>query len=454
MTATADNTQLSFEAARAHLLKLAGERGVALEVYGQRASRTSIRAYEGTVDEFKLSNRQGIGLRALVNGAWGYAHTENLSQGALARALDNAVENASLVAPEPHARLVAWGEPPEMDLHGEGLSGVTVERKVSAALALDRAAREADPRVKSVPYNSYSDGESETAVANTEGLDRAYKALSATLYVAPLVSEGGQNKMKGDFAFTREFEELDPTATALEATRKALALLGAKPAPSGAYPTVVDRECLATFLAAYAGLFSAKMVQEGKSLLAGKLGEAIGSSHVTLIDDATLPRGLASRPFDDEGHPSAPVTLVEGGTLRALLHNSETAAKDGVASTGHAERSSYAGRVGVGTSNFYLAPGGAKRDDLLRDVGTGLLLTGVQGVHAGANPITGDFSLQAEGFWIENGEVAHPLEVFTVAGNFLELLRDIEAVGDDLKFSPSATGAPSVRVKSLNVGGE
>ena len=444
---------LNFEQARRHLIGRARERGVELEVFAQRASSTSIKAFGGDVSEFKLANRQGVGLRALVSGAWGYAYTENLTPAALDRALSSAIENAQLVAPEETARLVAWGEPPELDLHGEGLSGVTVERKVNVALTLERSAREADARVTSVPYSGYSDQDSEVAVANTAGLDRHYRALSAVQYVGPLVTQDGQHKSKSEFQFTREFEELDPTRTALEATRKSLALLGAKSAPTGTFPAVIDRECMATFLAVFSSIFSAKRVQENKSPLGGKLGQSIGSALVTLVDDATLERGLQSRPFDAEGCPSAPLAVIEGGVLQSFLHNAETAARDGGHSTGHAARPTYRATVDVAPTNFFLQPGNTSRDDLLRELGTGLLLTDVKGAHAGANPITGEFSLEAEGFWVEDGRIAHPLEVFTVAGSFLDVLQGVEAVGDDFAFERYGTGAPSVRVKQLAVGG-
>jgi len=443
---------MNFQEARQYLLERARELGIQLEVFAQRDTSTSVRVFNGQVDEFKLSSQQGIGLRVLRNGAWGYAYTENLAREALDHALRNAQENAELVAPEEHARLVAWGEPPHLDLLGEGLSGVTVERKVQAALALESAAKAADARVVSVPYSVYSDGEGETAVANTEGLDRAYRSLHAYNYLAPLVSQDGQNKMKMAFQFTREFEELDPTRTALEATRKAVALLGAKPAPTGHFPAVIDRECMALLLVVYAGIFSAKSAQEGKSPLAGRTGSVIASERVTLRDDATLERGMLSRPFDAEGHPSVPVTLIEGGVLNTLLHNSETAAREGTESTGHASRS-YRSTMTVTPSNLFLQPGASSREDLLRELGTGLLLTDVQGVHAGANPITGDFSLQAEGFWVQDGQISHPLEIFTVAGNFLELLQDVQNVANDLEFHAYGAGAPSVRVTRLSMGG-
>ncbi|BDP42808.1 peptidase [Deinococcus aetherius] len=449
---TGPEEQLTVAEARAYLLDRARERGVTLEVYGERRASTNVRAFGGEVGEFKVQTRQGVALRALVGGAWGHSFTENLSRPALDRALDSAVENAELVAPERGAGLHDWPPPPALDLHGEGLSGVTAEQKVRVALDLERVTREADPRVVSVPYAVYQDGDAEGLVANTEGLSRETRQLYALQYVSPLVSEGGQNKMKGDWQFTREFTELDPTRTALSAVERSLALLGARPAPSGTFPAVVSGECLAELLAIFAGMFSGQMVEEGKSPLAGRLGEQVASGLVTLTDDATLLRGLNSRPFDAEGCPSAPLTLIGEGRLAAFLHNAGTAARAGTRSTGHATRQGLQGTVGVAPSNLRLHPGTTSPADLARGV-TGVRLTGVEGGHAGANPVTGDFSLQAEGFWVEGGETAYPLEVFTVAGNLLDLLADIEAVGAELWFTLDGVEAPDVRVRALAVGG-
>jgi PmbA protein len=166
-----------------------------------------------------------------------------------------------------------------------------------------------------------------------------------------------------------------------------------------------------------------------------------------------LPQGMNSRPFDAEGYPSAPLSLMKGGVLSSYLHNSETAAQAATDSTGHASRASYRSVVGVDASNLYMRAGTGSRAELLRQMGSGLLLTDIQGAHAGANQITGDFSLQAEGFWVEGGEIAHPLEVFTVAGNFMELLAGVQAVAGDLTFTEYASGAPSVLIDGLSVGG-
>ncbi len=447
--------QLSIPDARAFLLRRAADKGVQLEVYAERSSSTGIQAFAGEVSEFKLAKRSGLGLRVLHGGAWGYSYTENLSEAALTRCLEDALENASLVAREGFATLTAHAEPPHIgDLYGEGLSGVGVERKVGVALELERAARSADPRVVSVPYAVYDDSESEISVANSAGLQRAYKSNQVLSMAMPLVSENGQNKSRYDWQFSREFETLDPTATSLEAVRKSVALLGATMPASGTYPAVIEARTMSSLLSSFSPLFSAKLVQEGKSPLAGKLGEVIGSALVNLRDDATRAGGYQSRPFDAEGYPSAPLTLIENGVLNTFLHNSETAAKDGTHSTGHASRYGYQSIINVSPTNFFLESGSANRDALLHGISAGLLLTEVHGTHAGVNIVTGEFSLQADGFWVKDSAVTHALENFTVAGNFLELLHSIEMLGDDLEFTPwTGVGAPSVRVAALAVGG-
>ncbi|MBZ9750212.1 TldD/PmbA family protein [Deinococcus sp. HMF7604] len=444
--------QLSLDAARTYLLSAAQAQGVALEVYARRTAATNIEAHTGEVSEFKVSTQQGVGLRALVGGAWGYSFTENLSRPALERALRSAVQNAELVAPEAGAALRAWGTPPSVDTWGEGLSGVTAAQKVAVALQLEEAARRHDPRVASVPYTGYEDSQTETLVGNTEGLRREGRALHALTYAYPLAREGSENRMSGDWQFTRDFAGLDPTQTALTAAQKSLALLGARPAPTGTFPAVITGECLADLLRLFASMFSGRMVEEGKSPLAGRLGEVVASDLVTLVDDATLPLGLRSRAFDAEGCPSAPLTLLEGGRLKAFMHNAQTAARAGLDSTGHAARLGYQGVVGVGASNLAIQPGTTSDEAVAAGV-TGLLLTQVKGGHAGADPYTGDFSLQAEGFWLEDGERAHPLDVFTVAGNILDLLSQIEALGTTLDWTLEATGAPAARVPALAVAG-
>ena len=212
------------------------------------------------------------------------------------------------------------------------------------------------------------------------------------------------------------------------------------------------RDMLQTF----EGVFSAESAQKGISQLKGREGERIAAECVTLMDDPFLSDSLASRPFDGEGVAAKAKAVVENGVLTTLLHNLKTAHKQGVASTGNAARS-YASTVGVAPSNFYFKPGAQTQEALLERMGEGLMLTDVTGLHAGANPISGDFSLSAKGFRVRGGRKAEAVNQITVAGNFYRLLESVVAVGSDLEFGfpgGSRFGSPSLLVSELAVAGK
>ena len=194
------------------------------------------------------------------------------------------------------------------------------------------------------------------------------------------------------------------------------------------------------------------------SLLKGKLKTKIASDIVTLIDDPLMEKGLASIPFDDEGVATYTKAVIGEGILNTYLYNLKTAKKDGVESTGNASKASYASPIGTSPSNFYIKPGNNDIDELKKLLGKGLLITEVQGLHSGANPVSGDFSLGAKGFLIKNGLIERPVEQITIAGNFYKILLDIVDLGSDLKFGiPSGSscfGSPSVIVKEMSVAGK
>jgi PmbA protein len=264
-----------------------------------------------------------------------------------------------------------------------------------------------------------------------------------------VMGEGSSLKQAFEIELSKEFHSLDPGRTAREFIQKTSRLLGARPLKTWRYRAYFEPKAFGQLLAVMGMLMlSAKNVLEGKSLLAGKVGQKIAAEIFTLIDDPTLPGGLASRPFDAEGSPARRTVLIENGVLRTFAHNSETAHKMGVENTGHAARS-YKGVLGVAPTNLFVEPGqGVKPED-------GIVITDMMGLHAGANPISGEFSLQALGLKLEGGEVAYPVENFTVAGSFLELLGSITALGTELEWHPlmGIVGSPMVEVAELSFAG-
>ncbi|MGB4503965.1 MAG: metallopeptidase TldD-related protein, partial [Syntrophaceticus sp.] len=252
--------------------------------------------------------------------------------------------------------------------------------------------------------------------------------------------------------FVRKLKDLDVEAIGKEAAFKAVRMLGAQRLATKRVPVVMDPYVVASFLGMLASALSAEAVQKGRSLFAGKVGERVASDKVSITDHGARPGGILSAPFDGEGVPSQCTELVQDGVLQGFMHNSYTAAKDGVSSTGNAVRGSFQSPPQLGSTNFYLAPGNRHPEEIIRETGEGFYLTEVMGMHT-ANPISGDFSLGAAGIWIHNGELTTPVRGMVIAGNILELLERVDAVGSDLRFFASK-GAPTIRVANLTVSGQ
>lgn len=432
--------------AKTWLLAKAKERGVDLEVLSTTERTLSVDAQDGAASDVRLATRGGIGLRVVAGGRVGYASTEELSEEALAWALDEAIENAELKAPGT-AALPAGKALGRRDLLDEGLSA-PLEDKVAAAVQMERGIRQ-DARVQALQIARYQEEEVAVEIGSSKGVDGGYRTGNAVLLSMLVMREGQSVKQGYKVDATREFHQLDPGRTALESLEKVGRMLGAKPLRTGRRRAVFTPEVVAELLQLFLYSVSGKSVAEGKSRLAGKLGQKILSENVTLVDDATLKGGLASRPFDAEGTPSQRLVVVERGVLRSFLHNTDTAARTGHATTGHASRS-YASTLGVAPTNVLLEPGRGVAD------GDGVLVTDLMGVHAGANPITGDISVQAMGIESVGGE-RWPVEDFAVSFNLFDALSRVEEVGDDATWVPAMSGntfvVPSVAVDGVSFAG-
>lgn len=443
-----------FDSEVAILLEAAAARGVEAEVYVSRSQATKVAVQDGEVETFTLTGTRGVGVRVIHEGRVGYAFTESLAADALVAVVSDAAANAAVLEPDEAAGLGEFrDEAPELPLYNPGLADVPVPRKIAAALAIDKAARGADSRVKTVTGVGYGDISASVRIASTRGVDRFYRESLAWGHCVPIVTEAGQNKTYARRRNYRDFEAFSPEEIASEAVGRCVEKLGAREIPSGRYDVVFHPEAFSDLLEVFSSIFSAKVAQEGKSLLRGRTGETLSSPALTLIDDPLLVSGFGSRPFDDEGCASRPFTLIERGVFRGFLHNVQTARKDGVETTGHAARGGYSGVMHVRPSNLVVQAGSESREKLLSCSPRVLQVTEVTGLHAGASVISGDFSLQAQGFVWEGGE-RYPAHLFTVSGNFYDLLRAIEAVGNDVEIQPSGTATPSVLVRGMAIAGK
>ena len=427
----------------------------AAEIYLSSGDKFRAMCVKGEITNYTVNATRGLSLRGLYRGKMGYAATEAFDEAAVAQLVEAVKESASLTEDEDVQEIYPGDkEYPQADNYNPALDQVDEGRKLSLIQEIEKKALALDERITALNYNMISTSSGETRIVNSYGLNLKHRDNMAVCYISATAKEGDRVSTGSGFKVTRNFDEMDADAIAKEAVDEALFMLKAAPVPSGTYRAIIEAKCMPDMLGAFDGVFSAESAQKGLSLLAGKEGEMIASEAVTLMDDPLLPGGLGSQPFDAEGVATRTKAVIEKGKLTTLLHNLKTARKAGVKTTGNAAKAGYAGAVNVSPSNFFLAPGKKSLAELMADMGDGLVITEVSGLHAGANAISGDFSLIAQGYTVKNGKKDAPVEQITVAGNFYQLLKNIRAVGSDLLFPGSSIGSPSVDVGEISVAGK
>ncbi len=425
----------------------------AVEAYAEEARRTEVTAHKGEVEGLTFAESRGVGVRLIARGRLGYAYAADPSFDEVRAAVAKARENAEL-ATEDEFNALPPAKPiePISALFRRDQAALATERKVSVALDLEHLAVSADPRVAKVDQAGYGDAVSRVAIASTAGVTAEYGRTDCWTVVSALAEQDGETQSGWSFRVARELGELDWGSVAQEAVERSARLLGAVKPASGRLPVVLDPFAGSSFLGILAGALSAESVQKQRSLFAGLLGEDVGSPLVTLVDDGRTLDGPAAAPFDDEGVPTGRTELIAHGTLMAFLHNTYTARRGGTDSTGNAQRGGYRSPPGVGTTNFFVQPGATPVSDVLRRAEGGVLIQDVSGVHSGANPISGEFSVGATGLRIQGGELDEPLREMTVASTVPEMLKGIAAVGDDLRFF-TAVGVPTILIAEMTVAG-
>lgn len=434
------------------LLAAAGEAGFSVaEAYLAEEDSFEATAMDGEIKEYSSHSTRGLGLRALLNGRMGYAFTEALDEAAVEQLIRGAKDSALYCEDESEQLIYDGCEPvAELSLTGED---APVEQKLAFALQMEQAAKDTDPRIKQVGYDTVLTKRAQVRIVNTHGMDKQYALNMSGAYLAPVAREDALTSTGFEIKYARDFSALSAKELGEAAARRAVAMLGASPVPSGCYRVILENRPMADILETFAGAFSAENAQQSLSRLQGKLGEAVAAPCVTIVDDPLRADAMGARPFDAEGVPSRRNAVVEGGVFKTFLHNLKTARKDGVASTGNASKAGYAATVRVAPTNFYIEPGKKSLAELMAEVGEGLLITEVEGLNAGANDISGDFSLSSKGFVIRGGVKGRAVEQITIAGNFFDLLKAVQALGADLLFPSGGIGAPSVDVGTLSVAG-
>jgi PmbA protein len=342
-----------------------------------------------------------------------------------------------------------------VDLWDGGLASVPTTEKVAMALALEAQARGADPLIRQVDHADYGDAAVEVALVSTTGIRSSSRKTSGYISVGVIAGEGEASQTGSGFSVDRGFAGLDPDKATSDAVLRAVRMLGATKGPSGRSTVVFDRRVATTLLSVVSSALSGEAVAKGRSFFAGRIGEVVGGAGLTLVDDPTDPRAYGAAAYDAEGLACRRNILIDQGVLRAFLYDTVSASRAGVSSTGSAVRGGFSGTPGPGCRALTLAPGpeGYDEDGVLAAVGEGLFVQSMTGVHSGVNPISGDFSVGAEGLMIRDGRLAEPVREITVASTLQRILQSLVAVGGDVEWLPGIAAGQTLAVGDMQISG-
>ena len=423
----------------------------------ESARSFGVRVNQGEIDTLKQSATRGLGLRVLVGDAVGFVTTTDTSDATLGDLARRAVALARLSTPDPCNAFVTAAEadgeaePGDLAIHDREVLEIPAERKIEWALTLERLARAADPRVTRTDGASVSTYDGASAIANSHGIARAWDETAVSAWASALAADRDGRQQTGYFsASQRRLRDLPALETiAREAATRAVARLGARVVPAARVPVILHPDVAASWLGDLHEAFSGEAVIKRSSWLTDRLDSIVASPRVTLVDDGRKAAGIGTQPWDGEGVATRRNVLIERGRVAAFLYDVYHARRAGRRSTGSAVRS-YSSPPAIGSLNLYLEPGDESPAQILARVDRGFYMDD-QGSY-GFNPVTGDYSYQAQGFWIEKGEKAFAVDGVTVASNSLEMLKNVAAVGNDLEFR-HAIASPTLLIAEMTVSG-
>lgn len=435
------------------------------EVVLYEGDEFSTRVRLGQVETLKESGSRAIGLRVFLGQRTASTSSSDLAPESLARLIDGAITLARITSEDPFAGLPepeAFGrhDVAAQHLYFDDVTQQPPAQRIEIARAAEAAALAYDTRIQNSGGGDFDTATSHKILVNSRGFAGEYRRSYCGFSAQPIAHDEHGNMQRNYWYSSARTTRLleDPAAIGHEAARRALRRLGARRVKTQQAPVVFSPEVARSIIGNIFDAANGDAVYRHATFFAGMLGQQVAGSNITVIDDGTLvfdheggmrTGGFGTSPFDGEGLPTRRTVLVENGILRNYVCNTYTARKLGMASTGNASRS-LASNPGIGSGNFFLQPGTLTPEQLIADVPSGLYVTEVMGF--GVNLVTGDYSQGAAGLWIENGELAYPVEEITIAGNLREMYKNISAIANDLHFRGSAA-APTLRIEGMTIAG-
>lgn len=429
--------------------------GEQVEAYVGRGRDTEVQVFEGDVESLSSAESAGIGIRIVKGPRQGFAYAGSLDPDVVEETLEEARDNAGFASDDEYVGLAEPDGvvPADLDLWRDDLASFPTAEKVSLAIQLERVVRAGDPRIRQVQASEWGDAAFESAVATSTGIRASSRRTSCYLSAYAVAGSDSETQTGGGYSVGRSPADLDLEKAAADAVERATRLLGAVKPQSSHLTVVFEPRITATLLSILAGTLDGESVLKGRSLFANRLGEEVSLPTVTLVDDPTDPDAYGAARYDAEGLATRRNVLIERGVLQRFLYNTYSARRAGTASTASAVRGGFKSAPGTGARALSLVPGDLPPSAVLAQVGEGLMVQSISGVHSGVNPVSGDFSVGAEGMLIKGGALAGPVREFTIASTLQRMLGGVVAIGDDLERLPSNATGLTLAVADISMSG-
>jgi PmbA protein len=407
----------------------------------------------GEIEQLSSATTEGVGVRVVADGRQGMAWAGSFETGIVDEVLADARDNAAFTAPDEFAGLADPDglAPLEFDLWRDDVATTATEDKITLAADIERRIR-ADARIRSLRWVSAADSRSEMALASSTGISASRRATSASLSAMAIAGEGDDTATGSGYTVGRGWADLDAERVVADAVGRSTRMIGARKPASAVLPIVLDPAVSAAILGLVAGLCNGESVLKGRSLFAGRIGEAVAAGLLTLVEDPTNPEALGAAGFDAEGLATRPTTLIDAGRLRSFLYDTRWARAAGARSTASAQRS-FKDAPHIGARAVAPVPGPLSQEDILAAVHEGLYVQSVSGLHSGVDPVSGDVSVGAEGLMIRGGTLAEPVKECTVASTLPKMLQGLTHLGSDLEWGPGSCARLTLAIDGMSLGG-
>lgn len=427
----------------------------AVEVYAKTSESNTIKVDNGNLEAYNMQELFSVSIRGLKDGKMGYVYSETLDDEQIEEVLASLVESIkSLDVTEPEFMFEGGSTYEEVPPLKADYKQHSLTEKVALLKNLEKEVLATSDKIKKVGYCQYSEDYKKIEIINSKGLNLKKEGSYMTTFVGALASENDQTVvgMSGDV--NTEFAKIEIDRIIKESTESALSQLGAGFVKTGQYPVVLKRDVASEILQAFSSVFIGDSALRKMTVLTDKVGQKVFGDNIDIIDDPFYDLALVKTAFDDEGVPCTTKNVVEKGVFKGFLHNLKTANFFGEKPTGNGFKSGAAGPVMTSPTNLYIKQGQLSKDEIIATIDDGIFVTEVNGLHAGLNPISGDFNVQASGYTIKNGKIDKPITLFVVSGNFYEMMNNVDEIGNDIEKRFIGVASPTLKIKSLAVSGK